>query len=252
VKRRTAADRASAAVKTIAFLGLPGTQILDITGPFQVFVRAAEIYLRSHPKQKSPYTVLLASSTGSRTILTNCGLNLTATDTCRSLPEPIHTLLVAGGTEVEKATHDKDLIAWLRQVSQRVQRLGSICTGAFLLAPTGLLDGKRAATHWKWAEELARRFKKVIVDPKPIYIRDGNIYTTAGVLPGMDLALALVEEDLGASIALQVARELVMYMRRMGGQSQFSRWKTTFYPIHGGANHGLRDCRGRNEGCAEL
>ena len=150
MKRRTAAERASAAVKTIVFLGLDGTQILDITGPFQVFVRAAEIYLRSHPKQKPPYTVLLASTTGSRTILTNCGLGLTATDTFRSLPAPIHTLLVAGGTEVEQETHDKELIAWLRKVSPRVQRLGSICTGAFLLAAAGLLDGKRVATHWKW------------------------------------------------------------------------------------------------------
>jgi transcriptional regulator GlxA family with amidase domain len=222
VKRRTAEDRASAEVKTIAFLGLDGTQILDITGPFQVFVRAAEIYLRSHPKQNPPYKVLLAGTTGSRMILTNCGLSLTATDTFRSLPAPIHTLLIAGGTEVEKETHDKELIAWLRKVSPRVQRLGSICTGAFLLASAGLLDGKRAATHWKWTKELARRFKKITVDAEPIYIRDGNIYTTAGVLAGMDLALALVEEDLGASVALEVARELVMYMRRAGGQSQFS------------------------------
>ena len=103
-----------------------------------------------------------------------------------------------------------------------MQRLGSICTGAFLLAAAGLLDGRRAATHWKWTKELARRFKKITVDAEPIYIRDGNIYTTAGVLAGMDLALALVEEDLGPQIALEVARELVMYMRRAGGQSQFS------------------------------
>lgn len=219
---RIAGDRTSAALKTIVFLGLPGSQILDITGPFQVFVRAAEIYLRSHPKENSPYTVLLASTTGSRTLLTNCGLSLAATDNFRSLPARIHTLLVAGGAGVEEANHSKDLIAWLREVSPRVQRLGSICTGAFLLASAGLLDGKRAATHWKWADELARRFKKVTVDPEPIYIRDGKIFTTAGVLAGMDLALALVEEDLGAPIALQVARELVMYMRRPGGQSQFS------------------------------
>jgi transcriptional regulator GlxA family with amidase domain len=222
VKRRTAEDRVSASGKTIVFLGLPGSQILDITGPFQVFVRAAEIYLRSHPKQNSPYKVILAGTTRSRTILTNCGLSLTATDTFHSLPARIHTLLVAGGTEVEKVTQDADLIAWLQKVSPRVQRLGSICTGAFLLASVGLLDGKRAVTHWKWAEELARRFKKTIVDPEPIYIRDGNICTSAGVLAGMDLALALVEEDLGSPIALEVARELVMYMRRAGGQSQFS------------------------------
>jgi transcriptional regulator GlxA family with amidase domain len=222
MKRRPVEDRASTAVKTIVFLGFPGSQILDITGPYQVFVRAADIYLRSHPKQRSPYKVLLASTARSGNVVTNCGLTLTAIGTFRSLSGPIHTLLLSGGTGVEEASQDKDLIAWLRQVSPRVQRLGSICTGAFLLASAGLLDGKRAATHWKWAEELACRFKKVSVDPEPIYIRDGNTYTTAGVLAGMDLALALVEEDLGAPIALEVARELVMYLRRAGGQSQFS------------------------------
>ena len=96
------------------------------------------------------------------------------------------------------------------------------CAGAFLLASAGLLDGKRAATHWKWAAELANRFKHTTVDPDPIYIRDGNTYTTAGVTAGMDLALALVEQDLGSSMALKVARELVLYLRRAGGQSQFS------------------------------
>ncbi len=208
--------------RTIAFLAFPGSQILDITGPYSVFVRAAEIYLRSHPTQKAPYNVLLVSTTRCKAIPTNCGLTLTASDTFRSVRAPIHTFLVAGGTGVEKASHDKDLIAWLRQVSPCVVRLGSICTGAFLLASAGLLDGKRVATHWKWADELACRYKKTMVDPEPIFIRDGNTYTSAGVLAGMDLALALVEEDLGSPIALEVARELVMYLRRAGGQSQFS------------------------------
>jgi transcriptional regulator GlxA family with amidase domain len=208
--------------KAILFLALPGSQILDITGPYQVFVRAAEIYLRTHPKEKPSYKVLLASTTRSKNILSNCGLNLTASDTFRTIRGPVHTLLVAGGTEVEKASHDKEVLAWLRKMAPRVTRLGSICTGAFLLASAGLLDGKRAVTHWKWAEELACRYKKTTVDPEPIFIRDGNTYTSAGVLAGMDLALALVEEDLGSAIAVEVARELVMYLRRTGGQSQFS------------------------------
>jgi len=208
--------------KTIAFLAFSGSQILDITGPYQVFVRAAEIYLRAHPKEKSPYKVLLVSTTRSKDILTNCGLNLTASDTLHTIRGPIHTLLVAGGTGVERASLDKEVLAWLRKMSSRVVRLGSICTGAFLLASAGLLDGKRAATHWKWAEELACRYRKTTVDPEPVFIRDGNTYTSAGVLAGMDLALALVEEDLGSPIALEVARELVMYLRRSGGQSQFS------------------------------
>ena len=103
-------------------------------------------------------------------------------------------------------------------MAPRVRRIGSICTGAFLLAEAGLLEGKRATTHWKWAAKLANKFKETIVDADPIYVRDGNTYTTAGVTAGMDLALALVEEDLGSSIALNVAREMVLYLRRAGGQ----------------------------------
>jgi transcriptional regulator GlxA family with amidase domain len=131
-------------------------------------------------------------------------------------------LLVAGGTGVESAGQDQELMFWLRKAAPRVRRIGSICTGAFLLASAGLLDGKRAATHWKWAAQLAKNFADVTVDPDAIYIRDGNTYTTAGITAGMDLALALVEEDLGSAMALRVAREMVLYLRRTGGQSQFS------------------------------
>jgi transcriptional regulator GlxA family with amidase domain len=208
--------------RTIVFVAAPSTQILDVAGPFQVFVRAAEIYVREHPGQKAPYNVLLASTTRGRSIQTNCGLVLTGAETFRTLCGPIDTLLVAGGSGLENAARDKELLLWLQKTAQRVRRIGSICTGAFLLGSAGLLDGKRAATHWKWAAELARKFKHTKVDPDPIYIRDGNTYTTAGVTAGMDLALALVEEDLGAPMALKVARELVLYLRRAGGQSQFS------------------------------
>lgn len=218
--RRASSGRAD--TKTIVFLAAPETQILDVAGPFQVFFRAAENYTRDYPNRKPPYRVLLASTTRRKTVSTNCGLIITGTDTFRSLRGPIDTLLVAGGTGVERASQEKELLCWLRRTSHRVRRLGSICTGAFLLASAGLLKGKRAATHWKWAPELAKRFEDVTVDPDSIYIRDGNTYTTAGVTAGMDLALALVEEDLGSTAALTVARELVLYLRRAGGQSQFS------------------------------
>lgn len=219
---RSKKPSSSVDTKTIVFLAAPSTQILDVTGPFQVFVRASEIFLREHPGKRAPYKVLLASTTRRKSITTNCGLVLAATDTFRSLRGSIDTLLVAGGTGVEKAAQGKELVRWLRRAAQRARRIGSICTGAFLLASAGLLDGKRAVTHWKWASELAQKFKNVVVDPDPIYIRDGNTYTTAGVTAGMDLAFALVQDDLGSSIALQVARELVLYLRRTGGQSQFS------------------------------
>lgn len=208
--------------KTIVFLAAPDTQIVDVAGPFQIFVRAAELFVREHPEQKPPYRVLLASCTRRKSVQTSCGLAFCGTQTFRSLRGPIDTLLVAGGNGVENAAWDEELPAWLRKTAQRVRRLGSICTGAFLLASAGLLDGKRATTHWKSAAELAAKFKNVTVDPDPIYIRDGNTYTSAGVTAGMDLALALVEEDLGLQMALQVAREMVLYLRRAGGQSQFS------------------------------
>jgi transcriptional regulator GlxA family with amidase domain len=208
--------------RTIVFLAAPSSQILDVAGPFQIFVRAAELFVQEYPARKTPYKVLLASTTRRKSVVTNCGLVLTGTDTFRTLRGPIDTLLVAGGSGVETAACDEELLLWLQKASQRVRRIGSICTGAFLLASAGLLDGKRATTHWKWAAELANKFKYTTVDPDPIYIRDGNTYTTAGVTAGMDLALALVEEDLGAPMALKVAREMVLYLRRPGGQSQFS------------------------------
>jgi len=222
MKNSKSMDPSACRPRTIVFLAAPSTQILDVAGPFQVFVRAADLFVQDYPSRKRPYNVVLASSTHRKTVTTNCGLVLAGTETFRSLRGPIDTLLVAGGTGLESAARDEELLAWLRTAAQRVRRIGPICTGAFLLAAAGLLDGKRATTHWKWAAELARRSKLTTVDPDPIYIRDGNTYTTAGITAGMDLALALVEEDLGSPLALQVARELVLYLRRAGGQSQFS------------------------------
>jgi len=208
--------------KSIVFLAAPNTQILDVAGPFQIFVRAADLFVQDSRSKERPYDVVLASTTRRTAVTTNCGLALTGTETFRSFRGPIDTLLVAGGTGVENAARDEELLSWLRAAARRVRRIGSICTGAFLLASAGLLDGKRATTHWKWAAELAKRCKQTTVDPDPIYIRDGNTYTTAGITAGMDLALALVEEDLGSPLALKVARDMVLYLRRAGGQSQFS------------------------------
>ena len=213
---------AASGPRTIVFLAAPNTQVLDVAGPFQVFVRAAELFVHEHPGHQPPYDVILASTSSRKTVSTNCGLVLTGTETFHSLRGPIDTLLIAGGSGLDQAARDQELLIWLRKAAQRVRRIGSICTGAFLLAAAGLLDGKRATTHWKFAAELAKRFEQTNIDPDPIYIRDGNTYTTAGVTAGMDLALALVEEDLGAPLALNVARELVLYLRRAGGQSQFS------------------------------
>ena len=138
------------------------------------------------------------------------------------ISEPIDTLLVSGGFGQADASCDERLLAWLRHAGRRARRCGSICTGAFVLAAAGLLDGKRATTHWAMAEELGRRYPKISVEVDRIFVRDGNVYTSAGVTTGLDLALGLIEEDHGRALALRVARALVAYLKRPGGQSQFS------------------------------
>ena len=204
----------------IVLLAAPGTQILDLVGPFQVFVRASEILQRENGNALAYQVEAVTTEPG--LLPTNCGLRLEAHHTYRDVRGSIDTLLIAGGRAVEHGVEDEKLIGWLRKTASGVRRLGSICTGAFLLAQAGLLDNRRATTHWKYCEMISRRHPLVKIDPDPIYVRDGNVYTSAGVTAGMDMSLALVEEDFGSAVALQVARELVLYLRRPGGQSQFS------------------------------
>jgi transcriptional regulator GlxA family with amidase domain len=137
-------------------------------------------------------------------------------------PPRHHTLLVAGGAGARAAVDDATVVDWVDRASQRAKRTVSVCTGAYLLAAAGLLDDRRATTHWEFAADLAKSYPRVHVDPAPIFIRDGNIWTSAGVTAGIDLALALVEEDLGPEVSLAVARQLVVFLKRPGGQSQFS------------------------------
>jgi transcriptional regulator GlxA family with amidase domain len=141
------------------------------------------------------------------------------------LPGPraaIDTIVVAGGAGARMVRGDDPAVAWLRRAAPRARRVTSVCTGAFALAQAGLLDGRRATTHWAWCAGLARAFPTTAVEPDPIYVRDGDVWTSAGVTAGMDLTLALVEEDLGAEVALEVARWLVVFLKRPGGQAQFS------------------------------
>ncbi len=136
--------------------------------------------------------------------------------------EPLDTLLIAGGEGAEAAAENPVLIDWVRERGTQARRVASVCTGAFLLAAAGMLDGRRAATHWMYCARLAQRFPKVRVQPDPIFVRDGPVWTSAGVTAGIDLALALVEEDLGRSVALAVARYLVVFLKRPGGQAQYT------------------------------
>jgi transcriptional regulator GlxA family with amidase domain len=208
--------------RRIVFVAGPGVEILDLVGPLQVFARASEMHSRANPGMPPIYSVEVATIASNRSLLANCGLRITAHKTFREVRGKIDTLLVAGGNAIEQNEINPEAARWLKKISRRIRRVGSVCTGAMLLARAGLLDGRRATTHWNWCQTLIKHAPRVDVDPDPIFIRDENVYTSAGVTAGMDLALALVEEDHGSRLALQVARNLVLYLRRPGGQSQFS------------------------------
>jgi transcriptional regulator GlxA family with amidase domain len=205
-------------------VGYPDAQVLDITGPLEVFARSSRwLYDHGLASADDRYSIeLVATATGS--IRTSGGLALHVARTWRDLGgEDIDTLLVAGGVGYAAAMQDAALLQWLRAQADRVPRLGSICTGALVLGAAGLLDGRVATTHWAFCDRLSRQCPTAQVDADALYLRAGNVYTSAGVTAGMDMALGMVEEDWGRTVALAVAQELVMFFRRPGGQSQFSR-----------------------------
>ena len=207
--------------RRIVLVAFPGAQILDVTGPLEVFSNANRQAREHRPGLPDPYRVELAA-TRRGPIETSSGVALVAQHALRTLRGPIDTLLIAGGEGTQTALRDEDLIAWIRRAGPRARRLASVCSGAFLLAHAGLLDGRRATTHWRSCDLLARLYPKVRVEVDPIFVRHGRVYTSAGVCAGLDLALALVEEDLGRETALAVAQHLVVFLKRPGGQSQFS------------------------------
>jgi transcriptional regulator GlxA family with amidase domain len=201
----------------VEILAFTGAQLLDVAGPLQVFASANEWALQAGGS--APYQIRVVARRSP--ILTNSGLALLA----QPLPRPgtrLDTLVVSGGSGVQQALEDAALLRWLAQRASRARRIVSICTGAFLLGAAGLLKGRQAVTHWRACNELARRNPSTHVETNPIYVRDGSIWTSAGVTAGIDLSLALVEQDIGHGIAMAVARDLVVFLKRPGGQAQFS------------------------------
>jgi transcriptional regulator GlxA family with amidase domain len=194
--------------RRVAIVAFPEFQSLDVSGPAEVFAQAG-------------YAVEIVAGDGDAVRASN-GIQLVPERSLAACRGALDTLVVAGGRGIRAAAADERLISWLRLAARRSRRVTSVCTGAFLLARAGLLDGRRATTHWAACAALARTYPTVSVDPEPIFVRDGNVYTSAGVTAGIDLALALVEEDHGHALALAIARELVMFLRRPGGQGQFS------------------------------
>ncbi|WP_163999989.1 GlxA family transcriptional regulator [Pyxidicoccus caerfyrddinensis] len=211
----------------IALLAFDDAQVLDVTGPLEVFGRASRLLREQYGATEDRYALNLLSAHGP-VLRSSSGLRLVADAVLprgRSGPKrggTFDTLLIAGGRGVRHVVEDPRVLSWVQAQAPRVRRLASVCTGAFVLAAAGLLDGRRAVTHWSECEQLAQRYPEVTVEEDPIFIRDGHVYTSAGVTAGMDLALALVEEDCGRDVAMAVARELVLFLRRPGGQSQFS------------------------------
>ena len=205
-------------IRVIDVLTYPAVQLLDVTGPVQVFASANDIIAGAGGAR--PYLLRIVSQ-GGEDVTATAGVALAAGPLTQR-GEALDTLLVAGGEGAEAAAENPALVDWVRERAAKARRVASVCTGAFLLAAAGVLDGRRAATHWMYCARLAQRYPAVRVEPDPIFVCDGRIWTSAGVTAGIDLALALVEEDLGRSVALAVARYLVVFLKRPGGQAQFS------------------------------
>ena len=203
------------APRRILLVAFPGVQMLDVTGPAEVFSMADRL------SGGGAYSVELASVDG-RPLASSSGLRLVPDRPLSACRGRMDTLVVAGGAGVPAALEGEDLVRWIERAAPRFRRVTSVCNGAFLLAATGLLDGRSATTHWAACDELQRRHPEIDVDPDAIFVRDGKLATSAGVTAGIDLALALVEEDLGSKAALETARWLVLFVKRPGGQSQFS------------------------------
>ena len=206
----------SQTTRKIALVGYPGVQSLDLVGPLEVFSMANRI------GGAAVYELILASPAGG-TIVCNSGLQLAGSTSLQELPEDLDTVLVAGGSDAAlREVADEGVLEWLRQRAATSRRIGSVCSGAFILAAAGLLDGRRATTHWGFCEAISNFRPAVMLEPDAIFVADPPFYTSAGVTAGIDLCLSFVEADHGPRLALAVARNLVLFMRRPGGQTQYS------------------------------
>jgi len=207
--------------RRVALLVLPGIHLTSFAGPFDAFTRAS-LALSSAGKRRTPaYAIQLLTADGNP-LPTGGGLSIAGAVRYTEARVPIDTLLVLASADMARSRMDPELVAWIRARGEDTRRIGSVCSGAFLLAAAGVLDGRQATTHWQLADTLARNYPKISVDGDRIYTQDGNIWTSAGVSTGVDLALAMVEEDHGHALALEIARRMVLFMRRGAGQRQFS------------------------------
>ncbi|WP_102926743.1 GlxA family transcriptional regulator [Streptomyces noursei] len=220
---RSASGRRGPAPRRIVMLAFEGARLLDVTGPLEVFSAAARLGGR--------YEIHICSPDG-RSVTTASGTRLAVDAAVPDTAGPVDTVLVPGAEELTEGRFPPGLLDSVRALAGRSRRVASVCAGAFALAGAGLLDGRRATTHWRHTAALAARHPTLTVDPDALYVRDGDLFTSAGVSAGIDLALALVEADEGPDLAREVARDLVVFMQRPGGQSQFSVPARTPRPRH--------------------
>jgi len=209
-------------VKHIVFIVLPESTLLDLSGPLDVFQKAIENRDELIGQGECSYQTHVVSVTKTKRVPVTAGISINCERYYGNIDFPIDTLIVTGLSHRKDYRIDADFLVWLKEQSTRVRRICSVCAGAFILAEAGILTNKKAATHWRVCDRLASTYPDIEVDGDAIFVKDGNVYTSAGITSGMDLALALVEEDYGKAFALHIARIMVLFLKRPGNQTQFS------------------------------
>ena len=202
----------------VGIVGYDGVQALDLIGPADAF-SIPEIETDNGKRYRGYEVVVIAA--GSKPFRSEAGIAFQSQATFRNAP-PLDTLIIPGGKGSRDSRISESIARWISNHAGRVRRIASVCTGIYILARTGLLDGRRVTTHWRFAADVSRRFSKLDVDPNALFLKDGKFYTAGGITSSIDLALALIEEDYGPRVALSVARDLVVYLKRPGGQTQYS------------------------------
>lgn len=220
--------------KHIVILVPSNSALMDMAGPMEVFSRAATDIIKADHTLR--YVVHAVSGEDSRQIVTSSFLPILCESTFLEINYPIDTLILSGIPADDDQPLHKDLLSWIAQQATQVRRIASVCSGSFMLAQAGVLNGKRATTHWRLCQKMKNLYPEVLVEHTPVFVKDGHIYTSAGVTTGMDLALALVEEDMGKAFALHIARQMVLFLKRPGNQSQYSTMlaaqETDYTPIN--------------------
>lgn len=209
-------------IRNIVILVPPNPTILSIAGPLEIFSRATNMLNENNLGFEFHYELHIISTGENREIKTSSGLPVITEGNYLTIDYPIDTLIIAGMVSSSDFTVSTDVLQWIKEQSLSAKRIASICTGAFLLAKTGILNGKKVTTHWQHCKTLAELYPEIKVEIAPYFVKDGNVYTSAGISSGMDLSLALIEEDLGRDFALLIAKWMVLFMKRPGNQLQYA------------------------------